>query len=63
MKSGGYLALVNPCSGGHIGPQTSSSSDVESSVKELFGPIQVEDADSDQVSLLSNFFITDEESK
>ena len=32
MKSGGYLALVNPCSGGHIGPQSSSSSDQESSV-------------------------------
>jgi hypothetical protein len=49
MKSGGYLALVNPCSGGHIGPQ-SSSSDLESSVKESFGPINLEEVDSDQLS-------------
>ena len=32
MKSGGYLALVNLRSSGHIGPQSSSSSDLESSV-------------------------------
>ena len=51
MKSGGYLALVNPCSGGHIGPPQSSSSDLESSAKDHFGPIDVDaDADSDPLS-------------
>lgn len=50
MKSGGYLALINPCSsssnggggGGHIGPN-SSSSDLESSVKEHSGSVVADD--------------------
>ena len=49
MKSGGYLALVNPCSGGHVGPQ-SSSSDLDSSVKLNCGQNNLEEADSDQLS-------------
>jgi len=46
MKSGGYLALVNPCGEGHLGPQ-SSSSDLESSARDQFGRVEV---DSDQLS-------------
>ena len=50
MKSGGYLALINPCSsssnggggGGLIGPN-SSSSDLESSVKEHSGSVVADD--------------------
>ena len=57
MKSGGYLALVNPCSG-HIGPQSSSSDLESSSVKDHFGAINVEEVDNsveeDQLSADEN---------
>ncbi len=64
MKSGGYLALVNPCSG-HIGPQSSSSDLESSSVKDQFGAINVEEVDNsveeDQLSADENVAAEEEE--